>query len=62
MQEPLEIEQLKSMINTIEKYSYEDRVRILKLKPNRADIIIYGSNIYLKMMEAAGAKKSSYQK
>ena len=57
MQEPLDIEQLKSMINTIEKYSYEDRIRILKLKPNRADIIIYGSNIYLKMMEAAGAKK-----
>ena len=57
MQEPLDIEQLRSMIDIIEKHSYEDRIRILKLKPNRADIIIYGSNIYLKMMEAAGAHK-----
>jgi len=57
MQEPLAIDQLRSIISIIEKYSYEDRIRILKLKPNRADIIIYGSNIYLTMMEAAGAKR-----
>jgi len=57
MQEPLDIEQLKYIIKMIDQYSYEDKIKVLKLKPNRADVIVYGSNIYLTMMEAAGAKK-----
>ncbi len=56
-QEPLEIEEFQKIISEIGSYSFEDRIRILKLTPNRADVIIPAGNIYHKVMKAAGATK-----
>ena len=56
-QEPLAIDELRKTISRISSFSYEDRIRILKLKPNRADVIVPGGYIYLSMMEAANVKK-----
>ncbi len=57
LQEPLAIDELRKIISRISSFSYEDRIRILKLKPNRADVIVPGGNIYLSIMDAANVKK-----
>ena len=49
-----EIEQIKEYIQS---FSYEDRIRFLKLKPDRADVIIPAAKIYLFMMKHAGIKE-----
>ena len=45
---------LKQMSSFIGKYSVEDRVEKLGLKPDRADVITHASEIYLKAMKASG--------
>jgi exopolyphosphatase/guanosine-5'-triphosphate,3'-diphosphate pyrophosphatase len=49
-----EIEQVASYIGS---FSLEDRIRKLRLKPDRADVIIPSSEIYLKVMRLAGSQK-----
>lgn len=41
----------------IEGYNYEDRINVLMLNPDRADVIIPASDIYVGAMEFAKAKK-----
>ena len=53
----MSLEKLKSTRDYIKKFSYEDRVKTLKLNPDRADVIIPASDIYIKMMEFAQADK-----
>ena len=48
---------LKKILNIIASYSYEQRIRILKLKPDRADVIIPSGNIYKLVMESTNANK-----
>ena len=55
--ETIEYDEIKSIVDTIAQYSYEDRVKKLKLKPDRADVIIPAGKIYLFFMKEAGAKK-----
>ena len=55
--ETIEYDEIKSIVDTISQYSYEDRVKKLKLKPDRADVIIPAGKIYLFFMKEAGAKK-----
>ena len=39
----------------IGQFSFEDRIQKLKLKPDRADVIIPAGKIYLHMMKSAFA-------
>jgi len=51
---------LKDMIITtklIASYSYQDRIRILNLKPDRADVIVPSSELYQMVMKVSGATK-----
>ena len=54
---PLSIENLNKVLNVIASYTYEQRIRILKLKPDRADVIVPSGNIYKLVMETTNAKK-----
>jgi exopolyphosphatase/guanosine-5'-triphosphate,3'-diphosphate pyrophosphatase len=49
-----EIEAIRAYISS---YTLEQRVKILKMNPDRADVIIPASEIYLKAMKACGAKE-----
>ncbi|MEM7163278.1 MAG: exopolyphosphatase [Bacteroidota bacterium] len=49
-----EIEQIKEYIQS---FSMTDRLRLLKLKPDRADVIIPAAKIYLYVMRHAGIKE-----
>ena len=49
-----EIEQIKEYIQS---FAYEDRIRFLKLKPDRADVIIPAAKIYLFIMKYTGIKE-----
>lgn len=48
-----EIEQIKEYIQS---FSMKDRIRLLKLKPDRADVIIPAAKIYLFIMKHTGIK------
>ena len=52
--EPLKIEDIEMHRDRIASFSMEDRVRILRLRPDRADVIIPAANIYLDIMRTAG--------
>lgn len=49
-----EIEQIKEYIQS---FTYKDRIRFLKLKPDRADVIIPAAKIYLFIMKHAGIRE-----
>lgn len=53
-----EYDDLKQMSQFISKYSVEERVTKLGLKPDRADVITHASKIYLEVMKAANVKKT----
>ena len=55
-QEPLNIIELKKVLNHIEGYSFEDRIKVLGLKPDRADVIVPSGEIYSTVMEAFNAQ------
>ncbi len=55
--ETIEYDEIKSIVEKIAQYSYEDRVKKLKLKPDRADVIIPAGKIYLFFMKEAKAIK-----
>jgi len=48
---------LKEMLEMIEKLSYEDRIRELGLKPDRADVIAPAGRIYSQVMKWASCKE-----
>ena len=48
---------LCNIIDHISNYNYEDRIRILKLKPDRADVIIPSGEIYKMVMQSTGANE-----
>lgn len=49
--------ELKQIYRDIKKYSYEDRMKILGFNPDRADVIIPASEIFITIMERTGAGK-----
>ena len=53
----LEIEKITEVQAYLESISYEDRINRLNLNPDRADVIIPASKIYLSAMSAASSKK-----
>lgn len=50
-------EKIKEIQEYLESFSYEDRINKLNLNPDRADVIIPASKIYLAAMTAAASKK-----
>ena len=53
----LDFEKIKEVLMFLEAFSYEERVNKLNLNPDRADVIIPASKIYLAAMNAADSKK-----
>ncbi len=53
---PLSYFYLTSYYNMLQTYSYEERISILDLNQDRADVIIPASRIYLSAMKWSGAK------
>ena len=51
------LDKIKEITTMIASYSTEERINILKLNPDRADVILPSSKIYMAVMEAAGAKQ-----
>lgn len=49
--------QLKELFHSIVSYSYEERISELDLNPDRADVIIPASKIFLAIMDWADVKK-----
>ena len=53
----INVNEIQSILDNIASYSPEDRVDILGLKPDRADVIVPAGEIYLKVMRIAGIDK-----
>jgi len=56
MGKPLSYFYLTSYYNMLQTYSYEERISILDLNQDRADVIIPATRIYLSAMKGSGAK------
>lgn len=54
---PLAIKDLKNVSHFIKSYSYDDRIKILGLNPDRADVIIPASDLLFKITKWSGAKE-----
>jgi exopolyphosphatase/guanosine-5'-triphosphate,3'-diphosphate pyrophosphatase len=54
---PIPLEKLIDVHATVERHSIEERMTLLGMKPDRADVIIPAGEIYLRIMEAAGAQE-----
>jgi exopolyphosphatase/guanosine-5'-triphosphate,3'-diphosphate pyrophosphatase len=52
--EPLSRMDIRTQRDRIASYSFEDRVKVLRLRPDRADVIIPAADIFLRVMEEAG--------
>jgi len=50
-------DELKQIYKEIKNYSYEDRMKILDFNPDRADVIIPASEIFINIMGKTGAGK-----
>ena len=48
---------IEQIIKKINAKDIQDRITVLGLRPDRADVIIHASKIYLNCMKWAGAKK-----
>ncbi len=54
---PISLDEVKAIYETVSSYSYEDRVQVLGLNPDRADVIIPASKIFMTVMKNAGIEK-----
>jgi exopolyphosphatase/guanosine-5'-triphosphate,3'-diphosphate pyrophosphatase len=54
---PLSYKRLRHIYHEIERYSFEERIRILGLKPDRADVIVPACRIYLDVLRWSGIRK-----
>jgi exopolyphosphatase/guanosine-5'-triphosphate,3'-diphosphate pyrophosphatase len=51
--EPLTRSDIQKQRDRIASYSFEDRVKLLRLRPDRADVIIPAADIFLRVMSGA---------
>lgn len=51
--EPLSIQEIQYQRDRIAAYSLEDRISMLRLRPDRADVVIPAADIFLRIMEQA---------
>jgi exopolyphosphatase / guanosine-5'-triphosphate,3'-diphosphate pyrophosphatase len=54
---PLSIRRLVKMQKELDSFSYDDKVNILGLRPDRADVIVPAISIYLSVLRWAGIKE-----
>jgi exopolyphosphatase/guanosine-5'-triphosphate,3'-diphosphate pyrophosphatase len=54
---PLPVSKLRSMYELLESYTYEERIQVLGLNPDRADVIIPASKILLTVLKKAEIEK-----
>ncbi len=54
---PLHFTELKAFSDLINSYTYDDRIKILGLNPDRADVIVPATKIFRSIMKAAGAEE-----
>ncbi|MCW5900520.1 MAG: exopolyphosphatase [Flavobacteriales bacterium] len=55
--EPLHTEDIRRQRDRIASYSYEDRIKLLRLRPDRADVIIPAADIFLRILDHAGIEE-----
>ena len=55
--ESVKYKTIKNLIKKIDVKNIEERITVLGLRPDRADVIIHASKIYLSCMKWSGAKK-----
>jgi exopolyphosphatase / guanosine-5'-triphosphate,3'-diphosphate pyrophosphatase len=53
----LDFEKIKEVLLYLESFTYEERINKLNLNPDRADVIVPASKIYLAAMTAADSRK-----
>lgn len=54
---PLSYGYMKAYYETVKNYTYEERIMKMQMKPDRADVIVPASRIYLQAMKWANAKR-----
>ncbi|MCC7303726.1 MAG: ethanolamine ammonia-lyase reactivating factor EutA [Bacteroidia bacterium] len=54
---PLPVSRIREVCEMVESYAYEDRVRVLGLNPDRADVIVPASKILLSVLKQSQAEK-----
>lgn len=54
---PLTIQKLKKIYDYLKTYTWEDRIRVLGLRPDRADVIVPAAKIYISIMKWAVIEK-----
>jgi exopolyphosphatase/guanosine-5'-triphosphate,3'-diphosphate pyrophosphatase len=54
---PMSFTKLKQLYNDLNSYSLKERISVFKLNPDRADVIIPASEIYLTLMKWTGIKQ-----
>lgn len=52
----MSLKKIREISQMIEKHTLEERIYLLQMNPDRADVIVPASYIYMKAMEWAGAK------
>lgn len=50
----ISVEEIQQVRDYMTSYSYDERIHLLRLKPDRADVIIPAADIYLRSMSCAG--------
>ncbi|MBK7269331.1 MAG: exopolyphosphatase [Flavobacteriales bacterium] len=55
--EPLSLSEIHEQRERIASYSFEDRVKVLRLRPDRADVVIPAADIFLHIMEYANIEE-----
>lgn len=55
--EMVSYDEIKKIVDLVGSYTFEERINKLKLKPDRADVIIPAGKIYLTLMKSAKSKK-----
>ena len=51
----MSLSELRALRAYVNAFSFEERQTILKLNPDRADVIVPASEIYIKVMQAIGS-------
>ena len=54
---PVSVKKLSKICRQLQSYTYDDRIKILDLRPDRADVIVPACQIYLNVMKWAGIGK-----
>jgi exopolyphosphatase/guanosine-5'-triphosphate,3'-diphosphate pyrophosphatase len=54
---PMFFSELKAMNEMLSSYTYEERIALLSLNPDRADVIIPAAKVFLTVMKNAGIEK-----